>query len=216
MRGPGIRSSTLLIRPDLPNRSRSAADELTRVARSMAGFHPAAMWNTRGWRRDQIVSAHLDMSVVANAAANRRSCAMPGCAAAAITETLYDRRCAGAPPGASRSLNPRMPPSGPPTRRSLRPPGGRLSAIADDAHKSNFIVPPDAVASPAHGHDEPSVGAHARPSMFPRSRRCGIRRPSVAGTSSAVSSRAATTTPSSWPSRTTDADGTSRPATARA
>ena len=42
-----------------------------------------------------------------------------------------------------------------------------MSAIADDAHKSNFIVPPKAVEPQAEGHDETSVGAHARPVDVP-------------------------------------------------
>ena len=42
-----------------------------------------------------------------------------------------------------------------------------MSAIADDAHKSNFIVPPEAVEPPADGHDETPVGAHARPVDIP-------------------------------------------------
>ena len=42
-----------------------------------------------------------------------------------------------------------------------------MSAIADDAHKSNFIVPPTEVESPADGHDEAPAGAHARPVDVP-------------------------------------------------
>ena len=42
-----------------------------------------------------------------------------------------------------------------------------MSAIADDAHKSNFIVPPAEVEPRADGHDEIPVGAHARPVDVP-------------------------------------------------
>ena len=42
-----------------------------------------------------------------------------------------------------------------------------MSAIADDAHESTFIVPPAAVVHPVDGHDETPVGAHARPVDVP-------------------------------------------------
>ena len=42
-----------------------------------------------------------------------------------------------------------------------------MSAIADDAHKSNFILPPAEVEPRADSHDETPVGAHARPVDVP-------------------------------------------------